>query len=130
LTTRAPNGIVTDKLGSYRVARRELISTLPHDTNQYANNLYEASHRGTCEKERQMKRFRTVATAQRFLVLRRLVRNFLDWGRHAMSPAPIGTSGRIRATLGRWQRAPHANPNQHISTPHLVRDKAVSWASR
>jgi putative transposase len=27
-----PNGIVTDKLGSYRVAHRELIPTVPHDT--------------------------------------------------------------------------------------------------
>jgi putative transposase len=47
-----PNGIVTDKLGSYRVAHRELILTVPHNTNQYANNLCEASHRATREKER------------------------------------------------------------------------------
>jgi putative transposase len=82
-----PNGIVTDKLGSYRVAHRELIPTVPHNTNQYANNLCEASHRATREKERQMKRFRTVATAQRFLVLHGLVRNLVNWGRHAMSAA-------------------------------------------
>ena len=82
-----PNGIVTDKLGSYRVAHRELIPTVPHDTNQYANNLCESSHRATREKERQIKRFRTVATAQRFLVLHGLVRNLANWGRHAMSAA-------------------------------------------
>ncbi|MFT5391286.1 MAG: transposase-like protein [Gammaproteobacteria bacterium] len=94
LTTRVPNGIVTDKLGGYRVARRELISTLPHDTNQYANNLYEPSHRATCKKGRQMKRFRTVATAQKYFVLRGLVRNLVDWGRHAISP---GTYRHFRA---------------------------------
>ena len=80
-----PSGIVTDKLGSYRVAHREMIPTVPHDTNQYSNNLCEASHRATREKERQMKRFRTVATAQRFSVLHARVRNLLNWGRHAMS---------------------------------------------
>jgi putative transposase len=82
-----PNGIVTDKLGSYQVAHRELIPTVPHNTNQHANNLCEASHRATREKQRQMKRFRTASTAQRFLVLHSLVRNLINWGRHAMSAA-------------------------------------------
>lgn len=36
--------IVTDKLGSYRVAHRELISESLHDTRQYANNRAELSH--------------------------------------------------------------------------------------
>jgi putative transposase len=81
------NGVVTDKLGSYRVAHRELVPTVPHNTNQYANNLCEASHRATREKERQMNRFRTVATAQRFSVLHGLVRNLVNWGRRAMSAA-------------------------------------------
>jgi putative transposase len=80
-----PNGIVTDKLGSYRVAHRELVRTEPHDTSQYANNLCELSHRATRAKERQMKRFQTVAIAQRFLVLHGPVRNLINWGRHKMS---------------------------------------------
>jgi putative transposase len=61
------NQLVTDKLGSYRVAHRELISTVVHDTTWYSNNRCEASQRES--KERQMKRFRRAATAQRFLVL-------------------------------------------------------------
>ena len=82
-----PNGIVTDKLASYWVAHRELTPTVPRNTNQYANNLCEASHRATREKGRQMNRLRTVATAQRFLVLHGLVRNLINWGRRAMSAA-------------------------------------------
>lgn len=73
-----PNRLVTDKLGSYRVAHRELMPTVPHDTTQYSNNRCEASHRATREKERQMKRFRRAATAQRFLVLHGQVRNLMN----------------------------------------------------
>lgn len=36
-----PRRIVTDKLGSYRVAHRELIPNVMHDTSQYANNRAE-----------------------------------------------------------------------------------------
>ena len=35
---RSSNRLVTDKLGSYRVARREEMPGVPHDTTQYANN--------------------------------------------------------------------------------------------
>ncbi|MGK0168587.1 MAG: putative transposase [Gammaproteobacteria bacterium] len=82
-----PNGIVTDKLDSYRVAHRELNPTVPHNTNQYTSNLCKASHRATLEKEPQMKQFQSVATARRFLGLHGIVRNLINWGRHAMSAA-------------------------------------------
>ena len=39
--------IVTDKLRSYGVARRELIPDTIHDTSQYANNRAELSHQPT-----------------------------------------------------------------------------------
>jgi putative transposase len=44
---REPRKIVTDKLGSYGVARRELIPNTIHDTSQYANNRAELSHQPT-----------------------------------------------------------------------------------
>ena len=81
----APNRIVTDKLGSYRVAHRDTMPDVGHDTTKYANNRAEASHRSTREQERQMKRFRNVANAQRFLTLHGMVRNLVNWGRHALS---------------------------------------------
>jgi len=42
-----PRKIVTDKLGSYRVAQREELPEVDHDTTQYANNRAEASHQPT-----------------------------------------------------------------------------------
>lgn len=86
----SPNRLVTDKLGSYRVAHREEMPGVRHDTATYANNLAEASHRSTREQERQMKRFRRAANAQRFLVLHAMIRNLVNWGRHALSAANYG----------------------------------------
>ena len=46
-----PRKIVTDKLGSYGVAHRELIPDTIHDTSQYANNRAELSHQPTRVRE-------------------------------------------------------------------------------
>ena len=42
-----PVRLVTDKLGSYRVAHRDVMPSVAHDTNQYANNRAEGSHQPT-----------------------------------------------------------------------------------
>ena len=42
-----PRKIVTDKLRSYGVAHRELMSGVIHDNSQYANNRAEQSHEPT-----------------------------------------------------------------------------------
>lgn len=46
-----PRKIVKDKLGSYRVALRELTPDTIHDTSQYANNKAELSHQPTRVRE-------------------------------------------------------------------------------
>ena len=62
-----PRKIVTDKLGSYGVAHRELIPESIHDTSQYANNRAELSHQPTRVRERGMRKFKSMRQAQRFL---------------------------------------------------------------
>ena len=42
-----PCPLVTDKLGSYRVAQRDVMPGVTHDTTQYANNRAEVSHQPT-----------------------------------------------------------------------------------
>jgi putative transposase len=64
---KSPRKIVTDKLGSYRVARRELMPETIHDTGRYANNRAELSHQPTRVRERGMRRFSSPEQAQRFL---------------------------------------------------------------
>ncbi|MEH6593569.1 MAG: DDE-type integrase/transposase/recombinase [Halioglobus sp.] len=49
--------IVTDKLRSYGVAHRELMSDVIHSTEQYENNRAEQSHQTTRVRERGMSAF-------------------------------------------------------------------------
>jgi putative transposase len=62
-----PRMLVTDKLGSYGVAKRELLPDVEHRKNRYLNNRAENSHRPTRRRERQMQRFKSARQAQRFL---------------------------------------------------------------
>ena len=77
-----PRRIVTDKLGSYRVAHRELIPGVTHDTTQYANNRAEQSHEPTRQRERCMRRFKSERQAQRFLGVHAAVYNLFNLQRH------------------------------------------------
>ena len=62
-----PRVLVTDKLGSYQVAHRELMSSVEHRRSRYLNNRAENSHQPTRQHERAMKRFTSLRHAQRFL---------------------------------------------------------------
>ena len=59
--------LVTDKLASYGVAHRELVSSVEHRRSRYLNNRAENSHQRTRQRERAMKRFTSLRHAQRFL---------------------------------------------------------------
>jgi putative transposase len=80
-----PRKIVTDKLRSYGVAHRELIPDSIHDTSQYANNRAELSHQPTRDRERGMRRFKSIVQAQRFLGVHSTVYNLFNLGRHLVS---------------------------------------------
>jgi putative transposase len=62
-----PRVLITDKLASYQVAHRKTMSTTEHRQNKYLNNRCENSHQPTRQRERAMKGFRSVGSAQRFL---------------------------------------------------------------
>jgi putative transposase len=62
-----PRVIVTDTLASYQVAHRELMPSVRHRRSKYLNNRAENSHRPTRQRERAMKRFKSIRHAQRFL---------------------------------------------------------------
>ena len=80
-----PRKIVTDKLGSYGVAHRELIPDSIHETSRYANNRAERSHQPTGVRERGMRRFKSLRQTQRFLDVHSAVHNLFNLGRHLMS---------------------------------------------
>ena len=98
-----PRKIVTDKLRSYPVARREVIPESIHVTDQYANNRAEQSHEATRVRERGMRRFKSMKQAQRFLGAHAAVSNLFNLGRHLVK-AEHYRDLRISA-FGEWRRA-------------------------
>jgi len=98
-----PRKIVTDKLRSYVVAHRELIPGSIHDTSRYSNNRAELSHQPTRVRERDMRRFKSIVQAQRFLGVHAAVYNLFNLGRHLIS-AKIYRLLRLRAFTS-WKSA-------------------------
>jgi putative transposase len=82
-----PRRLVTDKLRSYGAAHRAVMPSVIHDTARYANNRAEVSHQPTRQRERQMRRFKSAAQAQRFLSVQGVVLNLFRVGRHLLRPA-------------------------------------------
>jgi len=79
-----PRRLVTDKLGSYGAARRELLPSVPHCQDKRANNRAEVSHQPTRQQERQRRRFKSPGHAQRFLSVHAAINNLFRLGRHLM----------------------------------------------
>jgi putative transposase len=82
--TEVPIEITTDKLRSYAAAKRDVMPSVPHCHDQYANNRVEVSHEPTREQERQMRGFRSDGHAQRFLSVHGQVNNLFRFGRHLL----------------------------------------------
>ena len=82
-----PLDITTDKLGSYRAAKREVMESVPHCRDRYANNRAEVSPEHTRAQARQMRGFRTVGNTQRFLAVQGQCHNLFRVGRHLLSAA-------------------------------------------
>ena len=81
---REPRWLITDKLRSYGAAHRSMMPSVEHVTARYANNRAEVSHQPTRQRERQMRRFKSAAHAQRFLSVHGAVRNLFNRSRHRL----------------------------------------------
>ncbi|GMR14303.1 MAG: IS6 family transposase [Gemmatimonadota bacterium] len=79
-----PWQLVTDKLKSYGAAHRSVMPSVNHTTVRYENNRAEVSHQPTRQRERQMRRFKSVGQAQRFLPVHGVILNFFRFSRHRM----------------------------------------------
>jgi putative transposase len=99
----APRRLITDKLRSYAAAHRAVMPSVVHSTEQYENNRAEVSHQPTRQREAQMRRFKSVAQAQRFLSVHSIVRNLFNVGRHLLraSPPPCAKDALVRCLARR-----------------------------
>lgn len=80
----SPRVIVTDKLSSYATAHQEVMPEVKHRSGRRLNNRAENSHQPTRERERRMRRFKSMRHAQRFLSTHAQVSNHFRPGRHLM----------------------------------------------
>jgi len=97
-----PWRLVTDKLKGYSAAHREILPSVTHSTKQYENNRAELSHEPTRQRERQMRRFKSMGQAQRFLAVHGTVGNLFRLGRHLIR-ATHYREFRAKA-LSEWQQ--------------------------
>jgi transposase-like protein len=90
-----PEVIVTDKLASYHAAARDLGLTASHKPGGMRENIRaENSHLSIRRRERKQQRFKSRASAQKFLAIHAVVYNVFN-----LQPHPISRPGlrRLRA---------------------------------
>jgi putative transposase len=99
----APDELVTDKLGSYGAARRELRLSCCHEQGLRKNNRAENSHQAVRRRERKQQRFKSPGSAQRFLSMHAPVHNTFNVQRHLVSRRTLRT---FRAEAAQsWRQA-------------------------
>jgi transposase-like protein len=99
----APTQVTTDKLRSCGAAFRQLGLTAHHEQGRRTNNRAEVSHQPVRQRERKMQRFKSPASAQRFVSLHAAVYNCFNLQRHLVSRRTLRTF-RARARAD-WQAA-------------------------
>jgi putative transposase len=102
-----PRVLVTDKLGSYQVAHRELMSSVEHRRSRYLNRA-ENSPQPTRQRERAMKRFKSSRHAQRFLSAFSGISAHFRPRRHLLSATEWRTEMADRFAVWRQVTAPDA----------------------
>ena len=103
-----PRVLVTDQLGSYQVAHRELMSSVEHRQSKYLNNRAENSHQPTRQRERAMKGFRSVGSAQKFLASFSRISPHFRLSRHQMTATDHRAEMAIRFQV--WNQVTEQAP--------------------
>ena len=82
---RAPKRMITDKLGSYAAAKREIMPAIEHRSHKGLNNRAENSHVPLRKREHMMQGFRSPGGLQRFAAIFSALRNLFVPSRHKRS---------------------------------------------
>ncbi|KZL05221.1 hypothetical protein PsAD2_04432 [Pseudovibrio axinellae] len=84
-----PKRIITDKLSSYRAAKRKVMPAVQHRSHKRLNNRAENSHLPLRKRERGMQKFMSRGQLQRFLAVFAGLRNLFVPPRHQRSAIDI-----------------------------------------
>uniref|UniRef100_UPI000932C10B IS6 family transposase n=1 Tax=Rhodococcus marinonascens TaxID=38311 RepID=UPI000932C10B len=103
-----PRVLVTDQLASYPVAHRTTMPSVEHRKSKYLNNRCENSHQPTRQRERAMKGFRSVGSAQRFLAAFSRISPHFRPPRHRMTSADHRTDMATRFQV--WDQVTEQTP--------------------
>jgi len=80
-----PRVLITDKLGSYAAAKKDVLPSVAHRQHQRLTNPAENSHQRTRQRERTMHRFKSPGHAQRFLATQGPIRDHFRPRRQRLS---------------------------------------------
>src|ERR671913_872403 len=100
---RPPRRMITDKLGSYAAAQRQIMPDVEHRSHKGLNNRAENSHLPFRRRERAMQGFRSPRYLQRFISVFSAVRNLFVPPRSHRS----GAATRLRRlnAMAEWKSA-------------------------
>jgi putative transposase len=79
-----PRVLITDTLGSYAAAQKEVLRSVEHRQHKRAGNRAETSDQPTRQRERLMRRFKSGGHAQRFLAAHGPIREHFCPRRHRL----------------------------------------------
>ena len=97
-----PDLVVTDRLGSYIAAMREIGNASRQKTERWLNNRAENSHQPFRRREKIMNRFRSMRSLQKFAAVQSSVHNHFNLERHFYSRSDF-KENRVRA-LAEWRQ--------------------------
>ena len=95
-----PRVIVTDKLRSYKAAKKKVLKTTQHRSHKRLNNRIEASHQPTIIREKVMRGFKSPKQAQLFLSVFGVLRNHFKIGIYKLSS--INRREKLREVFNCW----------------------------
>ncbi|WP_239468520.1 IS6 family transposase [Microvirga arvi] len=97
----SPRRMITDKLGSYTAARRQVMPGVEHRSHKGLNNRAENSHLPLRRRERVMQGFRSPGGLQRFTTIFSAVRNLFVPPRSRRSA--LATHLHRLTTMAEWK---------------------------
>ena len=97
-----PKVIVTDRLGSYRVAMKIIGNAERQECGRWLNNRAENSHQPFRRREKAMAKFRDIKTLQKFASAHASIHNHFNHDRH-LNPREVFKQNRSIA-LAEWRQ--------------------------
>ena len=98
---------IAGELASYVVAHRELMPSVEHRRSKYPYNRAENSYQPARQREPSVKLFRSLAAAQRFLVVFNAI-------------SPHFRPGRHKVTASDYRSSPEGHTPTQTSTQHCA----------